>query len=104
MLCLPLVQAGLRKRWSPALKHAVTNGLLPPQTPRAARVFGLLAVAWLGAAYAYGENGHGRWTAEAQEGAETKEGSIVSANADPPPKPLPTCGECCPEVETGRRC
>jgi len=62
-------------------------------TPRAARVFGLLAVAWLGAAHAYGENGHGRWTAEAQEGAETKQGSIESANADPPPKPLPTCGD-----------
>jgi len=85
------------------LARLTDNGLLLPQQAssrslRAACFFGtLFAVACLDAAHAYGENGHGRWTAEAQEEAEREPVlSGLETKPDPPPgppKPLPTCGE-----------
>ena len=51
----------------------------------------VLLVLGLGSAKGYGENGHGRWTAEGQDGALDQSSGIVSV--DPSPKPLPSCGE-----------
>lgn len=51
----------------------------------------VLLVLGLGSAKGYGENGHGRWTAEGQDGALDQSSGIVSV--DPSPKPLPSCGD-----------